>query len=83
MRSPASASLEIHDINPSRRVLMDGRSEGSGKALGSIVVGIDFEETMCRVGTIIGEGRSTLVVSLQDRRMRSDIKFKFHKHIQL
>jgi hypothetical protein len=62
--------LAIQDIKSSRRVLIDGRSEGSGKALESIVNGIDFEETTCRVGTFIGEGKSRFVVRLQGKRMR-------------
>lgn len=84
MRSPASASLAIQVISPSRRVLIDGRSEGSGKALESIVIGIDFEETTCRVGTLIGEAKSRPVVRLQDKKgMRSKIRFKIYKHIRL
>lgn len=83
MRSPASPSLAIQDINPSRRVLIDGRSEGSGKTLESIVIGIDFEKTTCRVGTRSGEGKSRLVERLHDQRMRLNIRLKIYKHIRV
>jgi hypothetical protein len=64
MKSPANASLAIQDINLSRRILIDGRSEGSGKALESSVIGIDSRDTTCRVGTIVGEDKPKLEVRL-------------------
>jgi len=83
MRSPASPSLAIHVINPSRRVVMDGRSEGSGKTLECIVIGIDFEERTCRVGTFIPEGKSRFVVRLKGETMISNMRRKIYKHIRL